>query len=302
VAYNTTNKAARSGILCDAGIPIPQFEVRTDASPPTIPFPVVVKPSDNSGARGVQLIRTEEEWGAAYEEARTLSSDGKVIVEEFIKGDEISIEGFVLDGTLYIHGFSDRNFIPGYEPRFMEDGSTSPTLLPPAIVKEAKEVFARAVKALGITTGPSKGDLLVAKDGVKVLEITSRLSPLFPMTAPLTTGTDPLEAVVRWAAKMDIPQSILQPTLARASAHRYFFHTPGRITSIVGFDELPQQQGVRIVITLQPFAVGDVLSAPSFINRLFYIATVADDRETAVALAEKALQSVRVEVEPMTAT
>ncbi|MCR4325549.1 MAG: ATP-grasp domain-containing protein [Patescibacteria group bacterium] len=296
-AYDTTNKCARSEMLQKAGIPIPRFEIINNPALPSMAFPFVVKPSDSSGSRGVRIVRTEDEWEDAYNEALSLSSDGWVVVEEFLQGDEISIEGFVLDGEMMINGFSDRNFISGYEPYFMEDGSTSPSRLPPRIVAEAKALFARAAKALGITTGPSKGDLLVTKEGIKVLEITSRLSPLFPMTAPYTTGKDPLEATIRWATRMDVPRALLEPKFNKAMAHRYFFHQPGKVTAVEGLDGLEDLPGVKVVVHLQEFAVGDVLTPPSYINRLFYIATVAEDRDTAVAQAEDALKTVRITVE-----
>ncbi|MDZ4227364.1 MAG: ATP-grasp domain-containing protein, partial [Patescibacteria group bacterium] len=286
-----------SEVLQKAGIPIPKFEVMDGPGFPSMELPFVVKPSDNSGSRGVRVVNTKGEWGSAYQEALSLAGDGRVVVEELLQGDEISIEGFVLDGEMIVHGFSDRNFSSGYEPYFMEDGSTSPSKLAPSVVAEAKAVFARAVKALGITEGPSKGDLLVTKEGIKVLEVTSRLSPLFPMTAPYTTGADPLEATIRWATKMPIPHSLLEPKFNKAMAHRYFFHQPGKVTDIEGLDGLENQPGVKVVVHLQEFAVGDVLTPPSYINRLFYIATVADDRDSAVAQAESALKTVRITTE-----
>lgn len=297
-AHKTTNKGARAVALENAGIPVPKFKICRDALVPMgMDFPFVVKPSDNSGSRGVRTVTSEKEWGEAYEEAKSLSSDGQVIVEELLHGSEVSIEGFVIDGEMFIHGFSDRNFIPGYEPYFMEDGSTSPTSLSVETVAEVKRIFSEAAKVVGVHVGPCKGDLIVTEEGVKVLEITSRFSPLFPMVTPHMTGMDPLEVLILWATGKDVPKSMLQSKFSKAMAHRYFFHKPGRITKVTGFEDLGKQPGVKEVITLHEFSVGDIIAPPSYINRLFYIATIADTREQAVAEAERALKTVRIEVE-----
>lgn len=296
-AHNTTNKCARSTVLQKAGIPIPKFEIVNDSSLPKMSFPFVIKPSDNSGSRGVCVVAQKKEWQGACKEAKSLSGDGRVVVEELLYGDEISIEGFVLNGKMVVHGFTDRNFIPGFEPYFMEDGSTGPSRLSPEVIKEAKDVFARAARALGIENGPSKGDLKVTKDGVKVLEITSRLSPLFPMITPQVVGADPLEAVVRWATGMDVPQSLLEHKFNKGVAHRYFYHTPGKVVRVSGFENLENQPGVVLVVQLGHFNVGDILTPCSYINRLFYIVTIADDRDIAVELADNALKTVRIDVE-----
>ncbi|MDD4477072.1 MAG: ATP-grasp domain-containing protein [Patescibacteria group bacterium] len=298
VAFNTTNKCARATVLQKAGIPAPKFEIINERSlPKIINYPLIIKPSDNSGSRGVRIVESEKEWFEAYDDAKSISGDGKVIVEELLQGDEISIEGFVLDGKMIIVGFSDRNYISSYHPYFMEDGSSSPTNLPHSVIVEAEKVFAKAAYSLGVTEGPSKGDLIVTKEGVKVLEITSRLSPGFSLLLPHTEGTDPLEATIRWAVNMHIPQSLLQPKFHKAMAHRFFFHQPGKVTKITGLENLKKQPGVIEVIFLRDFTIGDILEPPNNINRLFYIYTVADNRDTAIRLAEEALSTVNIQVD-----
>ena len=296
-AFNTTNKCASSTLLQDAGIPIPRFEIIDSPVLPNINFPFVVKPSDNSGSRGVRIVDSEKEWLLAYDEAKTYSSDGIVIVEELLQGDEISIEGFVLDGEVLIHGFFDRNYIPGFYPYFMEDGCTFPTRLPPKIVKEAHKVYSQAVMALGIKAGPTKGDLIVTVEGVKVLEVTSRFSPLFPMILPFLTGVDPMETLVRWAVGMEVPRSLLEPKFTKAMAHRYYFHKPGKVSKLTGLKSLKDQPGVKLVIFLRNVNLGDILAPSSYINRPLYLAAIANDRETAIKLAENALKTVHIEVE-----
>ncbi len=298
-ALNTTNKYLRYKILKKYKVPIPNFLLAKNNQLPKLKFPFIVKPSDNSGCRGVQLVSNQKEWLKAYWEAKKLSSDNRVVVEEFLTGQEISIEGFILNNKLYITGFADRNFIPGYLPHFMEDGSSSPTLLDKKTVKAVERIFKKAVKSLGIKSGPTKGDIIVTKNGVKVFEITSRLSPGFSHILPDANGTDILEATIRWACKLNISKSLLMPKYNYGIAHRYFFHKPGIIKQIKGLKEIKNQPGVKVFMPLQNIKLGAKLTPPSFINRLFYIYTIGKNRNTAIKYARKALKSIKIKVNPI---
>jgi biotin carboxylase len=206
------------------------------------------------------MVTKPEEVKDVYEEARTHSTDGLVIIEEMLIGTEISIEGFVYQGEMVVTGFAERNFLreEKYYPYFLEDGNTIPSSFSGDIIDEAKQVFRDTAKALGISEGPSKGDLIVTNEGVKVLEITSRLSPGFcTQIVPLTSGVELLEVTIRWAMGLSVTSDLLQPKFQKAMAHRYFFHPEGEIVSIEGFNDLKQQPGVEAVMALSDFKVGD---------------------------------------------
>ena len=299
VALQTTNKCVRSRILKEKKIPIPKFEIITSFDKPEIKLPFVVKPSDNSGSRGVRLVKSINEWKSAYEEALSFSSDGRVIVEEYLNGQEISIEGFIINGKLIIYGFTDRNFIRDekYYPYFVEDGSSCPTKLSSSMVSEVNQAFSNAVDALNINNGPSKGDLIVTKEGVKVLEITSRISPGFSLFMPYSAGVDPLTATIKWTLGEKVRASDFKPRFQKGMAHRYYFHNTGKIISITGFTDVINMDGVIKVIKLQNFEIGDTLDPVSYINRLFYIITIGQTREQAIMYAERALKSVTIKVE-----
>ena len=120
VALKTTNKYFRSSCLQKANIPIPNFELLRNKNDLSMNPPFIIKPTDNSGARGVQLVKTIQEFDTAFEEALSFSGDGNVIVEDYLIGDELSIEGFVVNGNVYTNVVTDRNFV--------RDGSTYPIL------------------------------------------------------------------------------------------------------------------------------------------------------------------------------
>ncbi|MAV44447.1 MAG: hypothetical protein CMA30_08255 [Euryarchaeota archaeon] len=302
VAKKTTHKGLRLQTLNQAGVPIPKFQRLTKPTIPNLDFPFVVKPSDSSGSRGVRQVRNKKEFLSAFKHASTISTDDEVIVESFESGTEISIEGFVISGKMTVTGIAERHFYPLEEtyPEFLEYGGTMPPSFSEKYVEEAKKVFTDATIALGITEGPSKGDLILTKEGVKVLEITSRTSPGFAAESqPLASGVSVLETLILWAIGSPVSPELLKPKWKKAIAHRYFRHEPGKVIKIIGFETLPNQPGVKFILNLNKVKEGDVLEPMNYMNRLFYVTTVADTPEEAIQLANSALASVKIKTEPI---
>lgn len=302
VAIKTTHKGIRSHYLDMANIPIPKFYRLNKALLPNLDFPFVVKPSDSSGSRGVKLVSNEQEFFSSFKEASSISTDGEVIAESFEKGIEISIEGFIIKNQMTVTGIAERHFAPVKEtyPEFLEYGGTMPPSFSKENIEEAKKVFTDASRALGITEGPSKGDLILTNEGIKVLEITSRTSPGFAAESqPLASGIMVLEVLILWATGQEVNPDHLKPKWNRAIAHRYYKHKPGKVTSIKGLKELSEQRGVEVVLFLNEVKVGDFLDPMNYMNRIFYITTVADSPEEAITLADEALSSVEIKTEPI---
>ena len=99
-AEAASNKIKMRERLRVAGVPIPQFkkvwsfEGLQDASK-EIGFPLVLKPADNMGARGVMKIENEYILEKAYHNAKNASPSGELIVEEYMQGPELSIDAYI---------------------------------------------------------------------------------------------------------------------------------------------------------------------------------------------------------------
>jgi biotin carboxylase len=120
VAYRTNNKIAMRKAFEKAGIPQPRFEGK---------FPVVVKSTDNCASRGLTIVKDHGKLDEAISHAIKYSSDGKYLVEEFIDGDEYSVDTVVYKGVVYPGGISDRVFLPKTNYA-IQDGSITPSFLP----------------------------------------------------------------------------------------------------------------------------------------------------------------------------
>ena len=182
-ALNASDKVLMRTCFKEAGVPSPNFTQisRTEIASfiasekfEEIKFPCVVKPVDNMGARGCRMIRNPQEFLPSVEEAVRASRTGRAILEEYMKGDEYSIDAIVCDGTLTITGFADRHIF--YEPYFIEAGHTMPTRADEGKKSELIACFANAVCALGLTHGVAKADIKYTDKGPMIGEVAARLS------------------------------------------------------------------------------------------------------------------------------
>ena len=167
-------------------------------------FPIVIKPVDNSGARGVQRLTAGMDIGAAFDYSRGFAYGGEVIAEKFIPGLQISTEGLFHDGRFYCTGFADRNYtrLDDAVPFMVEDGGDIPTVLNQAQKKLVEAEFEKAARALGIDWGPAKGDMIFGDDGKPyVIEIAARLSGgnFCYDKVPWSTGVDIVDILVDMA-------------------------------------------------------------------------------------------------------
>jgi len=126
------------------GVPIPEFFPVWSYSEAVDAFrklkkPVVIKPADNMGARGVRRLDREEDLPEAFEEAKNNSPSGEIIMEEYMEGDELSIDSLVYNDEVFITGVADR--IIEYTPFLFETGHIMPSQKPREVIEEAINVM-----------------------------------------------------------------------------------------------------------------------------------------------------------------
>lgn len=212
-------------------------------------MPVVVKPVDSRGARGVQLIRSSEELPESYEVAREYSPTGRVMIEVYLPGPQLSTEGFMIDGVAHVPSIFDRNYerLQMYAPFIVEDGGEMPSVYSDEYREEVKQVMQQAALALGIRTGVIKGDLVIHEGRVKVIELAARLSGGFfgTLAAPVSNGVDLVAANIRLALGLPLSWADLEPRYQRGSAIRFAFPPVGKILEIHGLEAVKADTACR---------------------------------------------------------
>jgi len=264
-------------------------------------FPVVIKPVDNSGARGVQRLTAEMDIAASLDYSRAFAFGGEVIAEKFVTGLQISTEGLMHDGVFHCTGFADRNYarLDDAVPFMVEDGGDIPTILNTHDKGLVEAEFEKAVRVLGIDWGPAKGDMIFGTDGkAYVIEIAARLSGgnFCYDKVPWSTGVDIVDILVDMAVGNPVDAARFATTRNLATSQRYFFPPAGQIKDVRGLAAAGAMPHVRKVdVWAKP---GDAIgAAENHPARVGYVISCAPTREEAVTAAQAAIAQVEFTVE-----
>lgn len=307
VAKTCTDKHLRSQVLSKAGIRVPRSqhilsgESGMDSLTP-VALPAVVKPCDNSGSRGVQLIHRSEEIGAAVALAKEYSQDGCVTVEEFIAGPQVSTEAFVDGDNVVIFGFADRNYSGNerFFPFFVENGVDMPSILSTDEVGAAHDAVTKAIKALGITFGSAKGDLILSELGPVILEMASRTSGgwFLAGSVPASTGVDAFDVLLPQSVGDPFDFSSLVPKRFDYVAQRYWIPTrDGILTEVEGLALAEQSPGVVKFDSFFPPIGSQIRKSTNHAERYAQVITRGDSRFEAAELADQAISMIRVSLQ-----
>lgn len=303
-----TDKLAMKERLRERGVPIPWFAAVASAAEARAHLRrrgrLVLKPVDRSGARGVVLLDPGSDVEALFDAAREVSFSGRVMVEEFVPGAQISTETVLCDGRAVTPGFADRNYehLERFRPQIIENGGWVPSRCSPGERRAVEDLVERASRALGIERGVTKGDVVLAADGPRVIEIAARLSggDFCSGLVPLGTGVDYVTAALRLAIGETPDLDALAPRFERAVANRYFFPAPGRLLAVEGLEELAGAPWLaKLELWYRPGEVVPPLA--SHAHRFGVFVVVAEDRARAQERVEQVYRTVRIRTEPLAA-
>ena len=160
-------------------------------------FPIIVKPTDRSGSRGVKKIEKSEELNKAVERAQKESFTQKAIIEEYISGREVSVETISWKGKHYILAITDK--VTTEEPYFVELEHHQPSNLPADIQLKIKSETLKALAALNINYGASHAEFKITSEGeVFAIEVGARMGGDFigSHLVRLSTGYDFVKGVI----------------------------------------------------------------------------------------------------------
>lgn len=160
-------------------------------------FPLIVKPTDRSGSRGVMKIEDPAELHEAVKRAQKESFTQQAIVEEYVSGSEVSVENISWQGTHYILAITDK--VTTEEPYFVELEHHQPSQLNAEIQKKIKVETLKALTALNINYGASHAEFKITDKGeVFAIEVGARMGGDFigSHLVKLSTGYDFLKGVI----------------------------------------------------------------------------------------------------------
>lgn len=197
-----TNKYAMRTALSAAGIPCPKFIIAdelTDFGKELcgFSFPVIVKPTDRSGSRSIMKLDSLQGICDAVKSACEASFEHKAIIEEYLYGNEYSMETISYKGN---HTFlaTTKKYTTG-APNFIETGHIQPSDLSEDIIEKAKALIFRALDALRIENSAGHSEFRVDQNGnINIIEIGARMGGdcIGSDLVFLSTGNDFMKMVI----------------------------------------------------------------------------------------------------------
>ncbi|MCL5267417.1 MAG: ATP-grasp domain-containing protein [Bacteroidetes bacterium] len=263
------------------------------------PFPIVIKPIDGRGARGVFRLTSENRIEEIFQQSMGQTATGTLVAEQFADGMQISTESIVYKGRIFTAAYARRNyeFMDRFAPYIIENGGDQPADLTPDQRKDIDDLLMKAAGSMGITEGVVKGDVVINDGKPMVIELAARLSGGYFCTdqIPLATGVDLVKHVMKLALGEPLDVSELLPHHRKAVAIRYWFPSPGTITSIGGIGRLKNLPGIyRFELFTREGEFQPQITDHT--KRAGFVISYAETRSQAVTRAEDAIRTVTFRV------
>lgn len=241
-------------LLEEYSIPVPQeFTVNSinDKRIASIRYPVVVKPVDSSGARGIQVCKAEIELEAAMNDAIEFSRTRSVIIEEFLNGPEVTVFWMMQDGEPYFIGMGNRH-VENHQGEgiiALPVGYTYPSIHTRKYIETMVPGMSKMLKDSGIKNGLLFLQCIIDNGLPKVYDLGLRLTgSLEYHMFEKTNGFNPLEMIIRFSLTGSEGDGIGQkvdPYLSgRYGWNISFLMKPGVIGKITGHEKIKQIPGV----------------------------------------------------------
>lgn len=302
-AINATNKSKMRDVLKKNNVPIPMYfsvsnydeYIKAINKIREKNYRCIIKPADNSGSRGIRLVNNydSENLRRIYDYCINNSNSGSLVVEEYMEGQEVSVETISKNGICNVIQVTDK--ITTGAPYFVEMGHSQPSQIEYSIVKKIKKVAIDANRAIGITDGPSHTEIKITKDGPKIVEIGARLGGdnITTHLVPYSTGVNMVEASINIAIGEEID---IKKKFDLASAIIYKKCDLGKIIEITGISEATKVAGIKDIKIIH--GVGDYSAVIKNSNdRVGYAISQHDTVKQAINSCETALKKLEIKVQ-----
>lgn len=310
-AARTRDKAEMRKALADAGQPGPRFwtfdsveDLREAA--PSLSYPCVLKPRALSASRGVIRADDEAELLAAGERVFRLLADDEasrrprvpskgILVEEYLPGEELALEGLLAGGRLQVLALFDKPD-PLVGPYFEETLYVTPSRRSDDEQRAVTDCVRKAAAALGLSDGPVHAEVRLHEGKATLVEVAARtIGGLCGRTLRFGTGMTLEEVVLRHAA--GLPLLHLERERRAAGVMMLPIPAAGVLASVDGLEEARAVPGVEDVTITAPLGRA-VVPLPEGRHYLGFAFARADDPTAVEAALREAHRQLRFTIEP----
>lgn len=298
-ALLATDKGEMIKALKAHGVETPWFQVADSPEKlknigKEVSYPCIMKPTDNAASRGVALVHNYVELMDKYGYSRGQSRSGQVIIEEYMRGPEVSVEMLSWKGEAHVLQITDK--ITCGPPHFVEVGHNQPSGLNQETKARIRDIAGRAVKALGITAGPAHVELIVTEEGPKIVELGARLGGdcITSHLVWLSTGIDMVKETIKVLCG---EEPNLTKLYEKGASVRFLTSKKyGVLDHVDGMEAARAVDGV--IEVSQIMKPGDVIeSVRSSDDRVAYVVTQAETAKESGKAAKEALEMMGVQVQ-----
>lgn len=251
--FETLIEKDRYKALCrQFGVPtIPEYDINDE----DIQYPVLVKPVDSSGSRGITICHNRQELEEAVEIGKKASKTGKVLIERYMEGREVTVFWTFQNGNYYLSALANRHVKhnQGNDVIPLPVGYTFPSVFLPKYQQEVEEACKKMFRHLGIKDGMMFMQCKVEGDSCYLYDLGYRLTgTLEYKILKRVCGYDPLEMMIRHAltgrmGDEDISQKV-NPLFATPAFNVSCLCAPGTIKEIRGVETVKSMEEVEDVV------------------------------------------------------
>lgn len=238
-AESATDKYKMICAFAAADVPHPKFQLiekeDSEIAKCNIDYPAIVKPIDMAGSRGIFLVHNDAEFKRAVKDSSKLGDSGKVLVEEYLVGPEVSVELIVKNGKAHAIQVTDKT--TSGAPHFAETGHLQPSQLDKNIIDSVKKVACSAAESLELKNSLGHAEIKITSSGPKMIEIGARQGGdgIAEQLIELSAGVSFNEIAIRIAMGEDF--SIPEMIDSTASCIRFITSKKGILSEIKGVEE-----------------------------------------------------------------
>jgi biotin carboxylase len=230
------------------GVPIPEMRVITgleDAVKASrdIGFPLIIKPATSfGGSRGVIRVNHAGDLESSFAFARNASINGRVIVEEFLDGEEHTVESIIHRGKSHVLAISDKERIK--ESYCVATSLNYPSQLPQDMKDRIRDISQKAADALGLKDWITHIEVITDGDRVKLIDFGARGGGAGYIPSIIVTNVAGINMMGEFIKILLGEKDIKTvPLYQKGVVYRFLTPPPGKIVDIVGIDEVRNLDG-----------------------------------------------------------
>lgn len=289
-----TDKGLMKNKFVEHGIPTSDFRVVVDLEDAAkavseLHLPLVVKPVDNAGSRGVIRLDRSDDIATAFYYAKDSSKSGRIIIEEFVKGVECSIDAMTFENDTQVLAISEKKKDDTY---LTATDITYPPRMTTEMLEYIDAMTKRVVAAIGLDTGASHTELIIRHSlihpindiiYISVLETAARGGGFGTVSdiIPMVSGVDALAASIQMCLG-EVPDIV--PKYKKGAVLRFLTPPTGSVLRIKGLEEAKKVKNAKLGLFISPGEVIPPLKTDG--DRVGYIIAGGETRDDAIATAD----------------